>query len=183
MVSRKSSGNLRRVKENDPKSVLIFYDGVVKIIVAISSLFITFTFSYILTDPIQPTNPIFTVDRIRFFLALSWLLYLIAFTLGLMVKFAINVWGDHLIEHWKENRGWPLAVFVMSTLLTSSMAAPFTVLCLVIIAYEKSIGVTGLSLNTVTWVNSIIFFAIRLKMAWRDIKSKRNAEGQIDRQV
>lgn len=61
---------------HDPQIVRTFFDGLTRIVVAISTLGAGFTFSFILSDVNPPSiiSP-FNAVQVRFFLAMSWFLF------------------------------------------------------------------------------------------------------------
>lgn len=145
---------------------------------AISTLGAGFTFGFILNDVKPPAGSMFDAEQVRFFLAMSWFLFILALAFGSLVTLALNFWADQVVCHWNENRGFPIASFMVSVVLVSVIVAPFVFVCLVIMTYEKSIGIAGVTLVAIVWCGSFVSAILRLRIDFDDIKKaiSRSAE-------
>src|SRR5437762_6912267 len=106
------SSRVQNQSFRDPKVLRIFYDGFAKIVIAISTLGVGFTFSFILTD-VYPPNATLRPDQIRFFMTMTWLLFLVALAFAIHVQLLVNFFGNYVVQNWKQHRGWPVAVLVI----------------------------------------------------------------------
>ena len=169
--------------EHDPIIVRTFFEGITKIMGGISTLGAGFTFSFILNDVHPPTNAMFDADQVHFFLAMSWFLFIVSLTVSSVVTLLLNFWGDDLVKYWNQHEGWAFASFGASIVLASALVAPFLFVCLVIIAFEQSIGIAGISLAGIVWCVTFFSALVRLRIDLEDtkkVKQKMIREVRLD---
>ncbi len=160
----------RTTERRQAERVRTFFQGLFKIVVAVSTLGASFTFSLILTDIRSPSHPIFGVDQLIFFLALSWLLFIIALTMACVFTLLLNFWGDKAIEGFYTESKWHWAGFVMCVSLFSLLVGAFVYVCLVITAYQERIGITSLCFVGGVWILGITIAIVRLVVYLRHIR-------------
>lgn len=171
---------IENIAEHDPIIVRTFFEGITKIMGGISTLGAGFTFSFILNDVHPPSNAIFDADQVRFFLAISWFLFIVSLTVSSLVTLLLNFWGNDLVKYWNQHNGWALASCGASVLLGSALIAPFVFVCLVIMAFEESIGIAGIALAGIMWCVSFFAAIVRLRIDLADTKKvMRRSTGEV----
>ncbi len=169
--------------EHDPLIVRNFFDGVTKIMGGISTLGAGFTFNFILNDVHPPTNAMYDANQVHLFLAMSWFLFIVALTVSSFVTLLLNFWGNDLVKYWNQHRGWAFASFAVSMMLVSALVAPFMFVCLVIIAYQKAVGIAGVGLAGIVWCVSFFTAIVRLRIDLEDtrkVKQRARVEVRLD---
>ena len=162
----------KNMKDHDPTTLRKFFEGITKIMGGISTLGVGFTFNFILNDlHSPPPHARFDADQVRFFLAMSWFLFIVGLTVSSFVTLLLNFWGNDLVKYWNKHRAWDFASFAMSMLLATTLVAPFVFVCLVIIAYQKEVGIAGISLVGIVWCVSLIAAIVRLRIDLEDTKN------------
>jgi hypothetical protein len=161
-----------RESASNPEKVRSFFRGLFKIMFGISTLGTTFTYSFILGDIQTPVDGLFSDDDVRFFIAMSWFLFMSSLTFACFSSLILNFWGDEAVAEFRQKRRWHFGAFVMSVILVSTLIGAIVFLDLVVMAYELRIGIAGLigagcvSISAV--VMAMIVLRVHLRIKARD---------------
>jgi hypothetical protein len=150
--------------------VRTFFQGFIKIVVAISTLGASFTFSFVLGDIRSPILPLFDEDEIRLFLAMSWLLFMSTLAIACMSALVLSFLGDQAVAGFRTESKWQWGGFVMCGVLLTHLMAAFFCLCLVVMAYQLRVGFAGIFLTGAAWVGSMANATFRLVLYLRKIR-------------
>lgn len=140
----------------------------------IATLGAGFVFSTILSDIPEPVS-VFSLARIRFFLAVSLLLFMWALALACIIPLILLFVGRELDEIWRKDTKLTVGSFVMCIIILSMLITAFIFIGLVIMAYEFWVGIVGIGSAGFVWTMSIILGMIEL---YRELKVKRRDEGK-----
>jgi hypothetical protein len=174
-----SGPNAVENRKHDPQIVKTFFEGLTKIVVAISTLGSGFTFSFILNGVHPPSNSYFEASTVHLFLAISWFLFILALTLSSLATLLLNFWGDDVVKQWNQHRGWPVTGCLMGILLVSTIITPFMFVSLVIMAYQKPVGIAALCLVGCVYTGSLVASILRLRIDLDDTKIIRQRLRQM----
>jgi len=82
-------------------SVVAFFNGLFTTIIGIATLGASVTFSYVLSNNTQPpTSHMFDSEHIQLFLAISWLLFLLALAFASLGSTILTFFRDHWKADW-----------------------------------------------------------------------------------
>ncbi len=140
---------IRPMTQHPGSSVSTFFNGLFTTVIGISSLGASITFSYVLsnntTTPLS-ANPVFNVHHIQLFLAISWLLFLLALANASLGSTLLTFFKEHWIADWDGGNGKTsqfevqmYAVFAAG-LMGSLIIGAFVLLSLVVVAYSAIVG-------------------------------------------
>jgi hypothetical protein len=146
----------------EAERVRTFFQGLFKIVVAVSTLGASFTFTFILTDIRSPNHPHFDGDQLVTFLAMSWLLFIVALIFACLFTLLLNFWGDKAMTEFYTESKWHFAGFGMSVVLLTALVGAFIYICLVITAYQLRIGIAGICFAGVVWIMCLATAIFRL---------------------
>lgn len=157
----------------------VFFQGFLKIMIAIATLGFSVTFSFILTDIHPPKSSCFANDQLVFFLAMSWLLYTVTFAFACLVSLFLNLWEYKAMAEIYTESKWYWAGFGVTVLLCMSLEGAFMFISLVIMAYEFYIGIIGVCLAGGMWILCLVIGIFRLIVYLRYIKRCRESSNVV----
>ncbi|KIV95775.1 hypothetical protein PV10_03390 [Exophiala mesophila] len=158
-------------------SVASFFNGLFATIVGISTLGTSVTFSYVLSSNVQAPralNPTFSLDEIHSFLAVSWLLFLLAMAFGSLGSTLLTFYKKRWVADWDGYNGrtsrWAVQMYAVtaSAFMGGLVIGAFIILGLVVVAYSPTVG--WIAVGVTSFFGLIIMLAV-LKQApwpWRD---------------
>ena len=140
---------IRPMTQHPGSSVSTFFNGLFTTVIGISTLGASVTFSYVLSNntatPLQ-ANPIFNAGHIQLFLAISWLLFLLALANASLGSTLLTFFKEHWIADWDGGNGKTsqfevqmYAVFAAG-LMGILVIGAFVLLSLVVVAYSPIVG-------------------------------------------
>lgn len=140
---------IRPMTQHPGSSVSTFFNGLFTTSIGISTLGTSVTFSYVLSNnPSMPrsSNSVFNESQIQDFLAISWLLFLLALANASFGSTLLTFFKDHWVDDWNGVNGRKsqfqvqlYAVFAAGFIGALVMGA-FVLLCLVVVAYSAIVG-------------------------------------------
>jgi hypothetical protein len=134
-------------------SVSTFFKGLFTTIIGISTLGTSVTFSYVLSDNTarpRSANPVFDLEQTQLFLAISWLLFLLALANASLCSTLLTFFKEHWIADWDGANGkksqFEVQIYAVSAagLMGALIVGAFVLLSLVVTAYSAIIGWTAL---------------------------------------
>jgi hypothetical protein len=161
-------------------SVTTFFHGLFQTILAISTLGASITFNYVLSNsrdsnsPTPPPADHFDANTVQLFLAVSWLLFLLDLAFAALGSTLLTFFRRHWEEDWNGVRGETSQVTVQlyavaaSTIMGGLTIAAFVMLCLVVVAYQATIG--WIALGFTSFFGLVIVGGIwnQVPWPWRD---------------
>ena len=142
-------GYVRPMTQHPGTSVATFFSGLFTTVIGISSLGTSVTFSYVLsnnTSGPRSAHPVFSTDHIQLFLAISWLLFLLALATAALSSTILTFFKEHWTKDWDGVNGKTsqfdvqvYAVFVAG-LMGVLIIGAFVLLTLVVVAYSPIVG-------------------------------------------
>ncbi len=163
-------------------SVTSFFNGLFQTILAISTLGASITFNYVLSNN-QSTSPTptplpntraFSAETVQLFLAISWLLFLLALAFAALGSTLLTFFRRHWEEDWDGHRGKTsqttvqmYAVFA-STVIGGLVIGAFMLLCLVVVAYSAVVGWIALGFTSFFGFIMLISIFNQVPFPWRD---------------
>jgi len=94
---------VRPLSKHSGSSVATFFNGLFATIIGIATLGASVTFSYVLSNNVQPpssSHPTFDAAQVQLFLALSWLLFLLALAFASLGSTLLTFFKDHWKADW-----------------------------------------------------------------------------------
>lgn len=174
-------------------SVTTFFNGLFQTILAISTLGASITFNYVLSNN-QQTNPTetplpntraFSVDQVQLFLAISWLLFLLALAFAALGSTLLTFFKRHWEEDWDGLHGKTsqttvqiYAVFA-SSVVGGLVIGAFILLCLVVVAYSAVVGWIALGFASFFGLVMLVSIVNQVPWPWRDNTPTVKAPKQI----
>lgn len=169
---------IQPMAKHSGRSVVTFFNGLFQTIIAISTLGTSVTFSFILTSNTELSSPtaFFTQAQVATFLAISWLLFLLALAFGSLGSTLLTFFRAHWERDWDGEHGRrsqlevQLYAVLVSGLLGGLIIGAFIFMCLVVVAYSSIVGWVALSF--VGWFALVIICAVlwQIPWPWRDNK-------------
>ncbi|OAP56173.1 hypothetical protein AYL99_09352 [Fonsecaea erecta] len=168
-----SLSHVRPITKHPGSSVTTFFSGLFTTIIGISTLGASITFSYVLsnnTSTPRAGKPVFRVEQIQEFLAISWLLFLLALTIASLGSTILTFFKDHWIADWDGLNGKTSQqsvqryAMVAAGLMGGLIIGAFVLLCLVVVAYTAVVG--WIALGFTSLVGVIIFLALMNQAPW-----------------
>lgn len=172
-----SLSHIRPMAKHSGSSISAFFNGLFQTIIAVSTLGTSITFSYVLSNDISmPSSrpPTFAQQQIREFLAISWLLFLLALAFASLGSTFLTFFKNHWIADWNGTNGktsqWTIQMYavVASGLLGGLTIGAFALLCLVVVAFSAMVG--WVALGFTAFFGLVILFAVvhQVPWPWRD---------------
>ena len=163
---------IKPMAKHSGRSVVTFFNGLFQTIIAISTLGTSVTYSFILTGNTQLADPeaYFDQKRVVTFLAISWLLFLLALAFGSLGSTLLTFFRAHWERDWDGENGrrsqfevQGYAVLI-SGLLGGLIIGAFMFMCLVVVAYSPAVG--WIALSFVGWFALVIICAVLWQVPW-----------------
>ncbi|RMZ78295.1 hypothetical protein DV737_g3943, partial [Chaetothyriales sp. CBS 132003] len=153
-------------------SVVTFFTGLFQTILGIATLGASVSFSYVLSNTQQPTviNANFTMQQVPLFLAVSWLLFLLALAFASLGSTLLTFFNKPWQKDWDGLQGPARQLRVQiyavgaSALMGTLIIAAFCLLCLVVAAYTPIVGWIALGFTALFAI--IICIAIINQIPW-----------------
>jgi hypothetical protein len=162
-------------------SVTTFFNGLFQTILGLSTLGASITFNYVLNNPTSPTSNTptpssrkFSAATVQTFLAISWLLFLLALAFAALGSTLLTFFRRHWEEDWDGRRGKTsqrtvqiYAVFA-SSVLGGLVIGAFSLLCLVVVAYSATVGWIALGFTSFFGFLMLVSIVNQVPWPWRD---------------
>jgi len=178
---------IRPMAQHPGASVATFFNGLFTTIIGISTLGASITFSYVLSNntstPLS-TDPVFKVAQIQEFLAISWLLFLLALANASLGSTVLTFFKDHWIQDWDGMNGKTsqfevqMYAFVAAGLMGALIIAAFVLLSLVVVAYSAIVG--WIALGFTAFYGLVIAVGVLHQFPW---PWRNNAPSPMPRRV
>ncbi|RMZ91079.1 hypothetical protein DV736_g1683, partial [Chaetothyriales sp. CBS 134916] len=160
-------------------SVVTFFTGLFQTILGIATLGASISFSYVLSNTQQPspTDTNFTTQQVQLFLAVSWLLFLLALAFASLGSTLLTFFKTPWQKDWDGLQGSTRQLRVQvyavgaSAIMGTLIIAAFCLLCLVVVAYTPIVGWIALGFTGLFAI--IIYIAIINQLPW--IKNEAQA--------
>lgn len=133
------------------------------------------TFSYVLTNNAPAPGPgptsSFIDPNVQFFLAISWLLFLLSLAFACLGSTLLTFFRAHWEKDWDGQRGRrsqaevQMYAVLVSGLLGSLIIAAFIFLCLVVRSFTPVVG--WIALGFTCWFGLIILSSVLWQVPWR----------------
>jgi hypothetical protein len=170
-----SLDKIEPMSKHSGSSVVTFFNGLFQTILAISTLGASITFSYVLSNNNDQLSapfaqPYFSVHEVQLFLAISWLLFLLALAFASTGSTLLTFFKSHWIEDWDGLHGKrsqlsvQLYAVAASTIMGGLTIGAFALLCLVVVAYSPVVGWIAISFTG--FFGLIIMMAILNQVPW-----------------
>lgn len=174
IVSEKGH-ELRQIKpmtKHSGASVVAFFTGLFQTIIAISTLGTSVTFSFILSANTQLGQPssFFSFQEVLTFLAISWLLFLLALAFASLCSTLLTFFKAHWSRDWDGEHGKhsqfevQFYAVLASGLLGGLIIGAFVFLCLVVVAYVPVVGWIALAFTG--WFGLVILVSVLWQVPW-----------------
>ncbi|OAL39869.1 hypothetical protein AYO20_00781 [Fonsecaea nubica] len=172
-----SLSHIRPITKHPGSSVTTFYNGVFTTIIGISTLGASITFSYVLsnnTSTPRARQPVFNVDQIQGFLAISWLLFLLALAIASLGSTILTFFKDHWIADWDglngktSQRSVQRYAIIAAALMGGLIIGAFALLCLVVVAYTAVVGWIALGFTSLIGVIILVALVTQAPWPWRN---------------
>lgn len=182
-----SLGQIRPMAKHSGSSVATFFNGLFTTIIGISSLGASVTFSYVLSNNTQDPplgNARFSIIQVKQFLAISWLLFLLALAFASFGSTLLTFFKKHWMADWDGINGktsqWQVQMYAIlaSGVMGSLIIGAFVVLCLVVVAYSPTVG--WIAVGFTAFFGLFIALAIinQAPWPWRDNTPSRTYRHQ-----
>ncbi|KIX07908.1 uncharacterized protein Z518_02562 [Rhinocladiella mackenziei CBS 650.93] len=168
-----SISRIRPMAQHSGCSVASFFNGLFTTIIGIATLGASITFSYVLSNntSIAPSpNPTFNVRQVQQFLAISWLLFLLALGFASLGSSLLTFFKGHWIADWDGMNGrisqWSVQMYAVCTsgLLGGLTIGAFALLCLVVVPYSAVVG--WIALGFTAFFGVIVLVAVINQAPW-----------------
>ncbi|EXJ87291.1 hypothetical protein A1O3_04250 [Capronia epimyces CBS 606.96] len=168
-----SLSRIRPMAKHSGAAVSTWFNGLFTTIIGIATLGASITFSYVLSNnaPIPPSRtPSFNSKQIQLFLAISWLLFLLALAFASLGSTLLTFFKNHWIADWDGINGktsqWSVQMYASwaSALLGALIIGAFVLLCLVVVAYSGVIG--WIALGFTGFFGGVILVAVINQTPW-----------------
>jgi len=164
-------------------SVVTFFNGLFQTIIAISTLGTSVTFSFILSTDTQLSNPnaYYNQSQVATFLAISWLLFLLALAFGSLGSTLLTFFRAHWTRDWdgehgrRSQREVQFYAVLASGLLGAQVIGAFIFLCLVVVAYSPVVGWIALAFTG--WFALVILLSVLWQVPWPWRQNAPDARG------
>ena len=183
---------IRPMSQHQGSSVARFFTGLFTTVIGISSLGTSVTFSYVLTNNTsspRSAQPFFNVDQIQLFLAISWLLFLLALANASLGSTVLTFFKEHWTKDWDGVNGKAsqfevqmYAVFAVG-LMGALIIGAFVLLSLVVIAYSAVVGWVALGFTAFYGLVIAVGVLHQVPWPWRSntpLHVLRHSESQDD---
>jgi len=165
--------HVRPMSKHSGSSVSTFFNGLFTTIIGIATLGASITFSYVLSNNTSPPlakTATFDLEQIQQFLAVSWLLFLLALAFASLGSTALTFFKNHWVADWDGKNGktsqWSVQMYAVSAsgLLGGLIISAFVLLCLVVVAYSAVVG--WVALGFTAFFGVIILLAVINQVPW-----------------
>ena len=169
--------DIRPMTRHSGLSVSIFFNGLFTTIIGVATLGTSITFSYVLSsDTTTPlgTTAAFSQQQVQEFLAISWLLFLLALAFASLGSTLLTFFKKHWIADWDGVKGetsqWTVQMYAVcvSGLLGALTIGAFVLLCLVVVAYSPVVCWVALAFAIFFGVVILLAVAYQAPWPWRD---------------
>ena len=169
--------HVRPMAKHSGSSVSTFFNGLFTTIIGIATLGASITFSYVLSNNTQPPSsrtPTFNQEQIQQFLAVSWLLFLLALAFASLGSTLLTFFKNHWIADWDGVNGatsqWSVQIYAVfaAGVMGGLTIAAFSLLCLVVVAYSAAVGWIALGFTAFLGVVIIVTVVHQYPFSWRD---------------
>lgn len=151
-------------------------------IIALGTLGTSITFTFVLQNPQSPPSDgaRFDANAVQFFLALSWLLFLLALATASLGSTLLTFFKKHWVNDWDGLHGRRSQLSVqlyavsISGLMGALLIAAFILMCLVVVAYQPTIG--WLSLGFTSLFGVVVLVSILNQVPWPWIQPRSAAK-------
>lgn len=158
-------------------SVATFFNGLFTTIIGIATLGASVTFSYVLSNNTQQplsANPTFSMEQIQTFLAISWLLFLLALAVASLGSTLLTFFKKHWVADWNGTNGrtsqWSVQMYasVISGIMGGLVIGAFILLGLVVVAYSPIVGWIAVGFTSFFGLIIVISVINQAPWPWRD---------------
>jgi hypothetical protein len=137
------------------------FKEIASLAVVISTVGAGFMFSSILNEIVEPKS-LFTVDRIRLFLVLSWGSFMLSLGLAGFLTLLLIFNSVEVANDWSKHNRWPIGTFVVCLFMLSAIMVAVILLLLIIMAYEFWVGVLGFCAGIIVFVGGVFLGFLQL---------------------
>lgn len=187
-ISSEGGHELHKIKpmaKHSGKSVVVFFNGLFQTIIAISTLGTSITFSFVLSGNTQLASPTayYSQERVILFLAVSWLLFLLALAFSALGSTLLTFFRAHWERDWDGQHGKKsqlevqLYAVLISALLGGMIIGAFIFLALVIVAYCAPVGWTALGFIGLFGLIIVGCVLYQMPWPWRDNTPRSPTKG------
>jgi len=163
---------IKPMAKHSGSSVVTFFNGLFSTIIAISTLGTSVTFSFILTTDTDLSHPnaYYSQSQVASFLAISWLLFLLALAFGSLGSTLLTFFRAHWARDWDGEHGRrsqkevQFYAVLASGLLGGLTIGAFIFLCLVVVAYSPVVGWIALAFTG--WFGLLIIVSVLWQVPW-----------------
>ncbi|KIV82764.1 hypothetical protein PV11_04845 [Exophiala sideris] len=168
---------IRPMTRHSGSAVSIFFNGLCTTIIGVATLGTSITFSYVLSNntAMPPaTAATFSLQQVQEFLAISWLLFLLALAFASLGSTVLTFFKKHWIADWDGIKGktsqWTVQMYAVcvSGLLGALVIGAFVLLCLVVVAYSPVVGWVALGFAIFFGVIILLGVIHQAPWPWRD---------------
>ena len=167
---------IKPMTKHSGRSVVTFFNGLFQTLIAISTLGTSITFSFILTNNTELGNPhaYYTQQQVLTFLAISWLLFLLALAFSALGSTLLTFFKAHWIRDWDGEHGrhsqLEVQLYAVGTsgLLGGLTIGAFVFLCLVVVAYSAVVGWIALTFVGLFGLVILVSVLWQIPWPWRD---------------
>lgn len=168
-----SLSRIRPMAKHSGAAVSTFFNGLFTTIIGIATLGASITFSYVLSNNSsipESQNPSFGSKQIQLFLAISWLLFLLALAFASLGSTLLTFFKNHWVADWDGTNGktsqWCVQMYAVfaSGLLGALTVGAFVLLCLVVVAYSAVVG--WIALGFTCFFGVVILMAVINQAPW-----------------
>ena len=162
------------------ESVSAWFTGLFTIVIGISTLGASITFSHVIggvSDPIRDSY--FSPEAVHLFLSISWLLFLLALAFASLASTTLAFFKYSWQKDWNGRHGKTsqrdvqLYAMIATALLAGSVVAAFIFLCLVVTAYAPVIGWIALGFTSAFGLVCAVGVMFQVPWPWQDNQPKR----------
>ncbi|KAL2401585.1 hypothetical protein ABEF93_007328 [Exophiala dermatitidis] len=164
--------HIRPMAKHSGAAVATFFNGLFTTIIGIATLGASITFSYVLSNNNIPPSPSssFSTKQIQLFLAISWLLFLLALAFASLGSTLLTFFKNHWVADWDGTNGktsqWSVQTYAIfaSGLMGALTVGAFVLLCLVVVAYSAVVG--WIALGFTCFFGLVILLAVVNQAPW-----------------
>lgn len=168
---------IRPMAKHSGSSVSVWFNGLFTTIIGVATLGTSITFSYVLSNntAMSPSETAtFSQQQVQEFLAISWLLFLLALAFASLGSTLLTFFKKHWIADWDGTNGktsqWTVQMYAVcaSGLLGGLVIGAFVLLCLVVVAYSTVVGWVALAFAVFFGVIIVLAVVNQAPWPWRD---------------
>lgn len=143
------------------KRVIEGFLEITRLVIYISGLGASFIFSSILSQ-LQPPSNWFDIDKVRFLLAVSWLMFLAALGLACFLTLLLIFNAVEVAERWRKDKKWPIGTFIVCITILCCLIGAYACVGLALIAYQFWVGIIGFCLGGLVFLVAILLGVVQL---------------------